>query len=502
MRNSSFKIWGLVTLEARRPMDWAIWFVGLLFLVLRFVGLEQSPLGFFSDEFRGALHQVCIAQTGMSAHGDEWPSFVEGGGGGFYSPPFLYGGAAWQLFWGFSIESARSFTALCGALTVVGTVAIAHRIGGVAIARWVFLVAALSPWGFQFSRVAWDPPMAVAFLVWAVYFWLLRDNATRLALSAACFTGAIICYPPTRIQAPLLFLAMGAWGLHRRSVSAKQILGFVAVCSSLGYTLIRGTLTGELNRRGSFEAIWSPDFVARNRGPYSEARFLIQTFLDNFHAHFRPSYLFFTGDQNGRHSTQWMGEFGFMEDLALLVLIALIVRWICLELFPRARISIPAPGKVGLRAKRLAGFGVLGFLLGILPAALCWTGVPHALRAIGSWPFLAMVAGFLLHLGHKSWRYFQPGALGVAVAFVIVFGQIYFVAYPKVDEKWFDVRVQRAMTDPAADPALRDHLTSIYPEAFRYYSIISGKETCQSSMVRLEEWKAHGARSQSKRPSR
>ena len=47
-------------------------------------------------------------------------------------------------------------------------------------------------------------------------------------------------------------------------------------------------------------------------------------------------------------------------------------------------------------ARQLVGFSGFAVLAGILPAALCFTGVPHALRSIGAWPFQAVVFGFLL----------------------------------------------------------------------------------------------------------
>ena len=91
-----------------RLLPWFVPVLATLWLGLRFVGLEQNPPGFYGDEFRGALHMICLGETGASAYGERWPVFVPGAGGGFYTPPFLYFGAAWAKVFGYSIASFRA----------------------------------------------------------------------------------------------------------------------------------------------------------------------------------------------------------------------------------------------------------------------------------------------------------------------------------------------------------------------------------------------------------
>jgi len=76
--------------RAGRILPWFVPVLATLWLVLRFIGLEHSPPGFYGDEIRAALHLICIGETGRSAYGERWPTFVYGAGGGLYTPPFLY----------------------------------------------------------------------------------------------------------------------------------------------------------------------------------------------------------------------------------------------------------------------------------------------------------------------------------------------------------------------------------------------------------------------------
>jgi hypothetical protein len=480
-----------LTLEAATRADYCLWATSVVFLLGRFVGLEHSPPGFFSDEFRGALHQVCISQVGQSANGTPWPAFVVGGGGGLYTPPFLYLGALWTKLWGPSIATSRAFVALFGAATVIGITALARRIGGVGLARYVFLAAALSPWGFQFSRIAWDPPLACAGLVLSIYFWTHRERPLALIASATCLAGALYCYPPTRLQAPLVFLALGLWALFRRTLSVKQIALFSVVLIALCGKLIQGTLDGSLNARGSVEAIWAADFVKQNHGRYSKAWFLAQSLLDNLHAHFRPSYLFLTGDTNLRHSSQWLGELGYVDIFAL-VLIAYKAGTVLYGALFERRPTDGSPESVRdeaseRRVHRAVVFSAGAYLAGVLPAALCWSGVPHSLRSIGCWPFLAFFSGFVLYRAARARPEVAWLSLGVSLVYAGVFGHAYFVKYPALSGFWYDEHVKRAMLDPSVARHEREQLTRNYPEAFRYYAIVSRGETCQSSQEALED---------------
>src|SRR5690606_23272603 len=218
---------------------------------------------------------------------------------------------------------------------------------------------------------------------------------------AACFSAALYLYPPTRIQAPLVFLALGAWALFRKSVRWQDVLVFGAVAAVLCLPLIAGTLDGSLMKRGAGEAVWAKHWVDRYHEPYSRGAFILFAFLDHLHAHLRPTFLFFIGDRNLRHSTQHFGELSLLDDLVL----AAGLLWGIRAAFrgATARPQSPSPKLTSEKALesraqriRLIGLGVVGVFLGVVPAALCWSGVPHALRSIGAWPFLALATGAVL----------------------------------------------------------------------------------------------------------
>lgn len=481
------------------------WLLGAFFCALRYVGLDHAPPAFFSDEFRAALHHICIAELGMSAYGERWPLFIMGAGRGLYTPPYLYIGALWVKLFGPTIVSCRALSATFTLAATIGTALVARRVAGGRVACWAFLAASLSPWAFQFARIAWDPPMAPAFLIWAVYFWLGRARLSQLIGAGIMFGLALHAYPPTRIQAPLTMVVLGSWALYRRSFKVSQVAIFSAVGALVAFPVLRGTIAGgALNERGLGEAIFNPAWVERVRGIYGKTFFLVQAIADHIDAHFRPTFLFFTGDRIYRHSTQYFGVLGLLDDLALGVVIAVVLRRLLRSAgnasagadtpagpAPPAYATYAAasghatPQASGLLPAewRLLGFGCLGYFMGILPAALCWAGVPHSLRSIGAYPFLALATGVVIHAASRSIRHFSKAALAVACGHALLFGHIFFVSYPEVPKvrDWFDGHVNDVMMDPNFDPERSRAFIRHNPEGYRYYSIAYRGETCASS---------------------
>jgi 4-amino-4-deoxy-L-arabinose transferase-like glycosyltransferase len=475
----------------RARVPWFVPALALLWIALRFVGLGQSPPGFYGDEFRGALHAICLGETGESAYGERWPLFVPGAGGGLYTPPFLYFSALWAKLFGYSIASFRAIAAFFGVVAIAALYGWVRHAAGREIAAWSVFVAALSPWSFQFSRIAWDPPLAPAFLMLALWAW-----SQARALPAGLLVGvlaalAMYAYPPMRIQAPLLFAALFAVEMAGRRLRTDAVIGFALASGVALLPLLLYTVSGDLNQRGLAEAVFSPDFVRENRGADPPIVFILKTTLANFAAHFSPGYLFFTGDANGRHSTQRIGELGFVEVLGVGIGVMLILER-CFGAAAPPTAGEPQ-GRGAWGARRLVLFCCFALLAGILPAALCHTGVPHALRSIGAWPFQAVVFGFLL----ARFAGYGPRAVGVIAAVAIVhtvyFAYVVFVAYPKIDDRWFHGAIRRLLSAEQIETRQAHRAAAIAPEGYRYFRILEDGLDCRSSAESVDRFLKAGA---------
>lgn len=445
---------------------------------IRFVGLEHSPPGFYIDEAAIAAQVICIRQTGMDAQGRSWPLMTDVLGGGYATPATLYSGAMWTAAFGDSIASFRAFAAFHGALTVIGVFLLAFALWRRRDLAWLAALAcAIAPSGFLFSRIFWDVPLAPCELIWGLAlltFAITGSPSIRIrncfAVGAGLFL-ALACYsyPPMRVQAVLFvpafvgFLLYSTGPTNRRPGVTAVLVAFVAAVLALVPLAVK-TMSGEIQGRFQMLSI-AGDYYHHQFGGFTWSK-TIETFAANIMALFSPHYLLISGDGNLRHSTQAVGQWSWLECFALLCLVFLI-----------------AMKKLNRRNGGLVGLLAWGYFAGILPAALTWESNPHALRSIGSYPFLAMVAGFALAEAGDVWRWSKILGLAIALAFAGYYGYDFVAGYPQRSAGWFDVAIvdasRKAENVGAVPSQMIGNVDPNYAELARlYYDLRSGVRRC------------------------
>jgi hypothetical protein len=209
-----------------------LFLLGWIWIVVRFYGLDVSPPGFFMDEAAPAVHAMCLAETGKDADGKPWPLYSSAAGGGHHPLTLLAFDIAWTGVFGTSRAAFRAVSAFWILLTAFGLFSIARDLAAMMPATipattpgrsegedgnpaaeafpWLVLLAALlSPWGFQFSRVAWESPLAPAFMVLSLMGILRMYRSGKPAFAWATFAGfcaaaSMTSYPPLRAVVPLV----------------------------------------------------------------------------------------------------------------------------------------------------------------------------------------------------------------------------------------------------------------------------------------------------------
>jgi 4-amino-4-deoxy-L-arabinose transferase-like glycosyltransferase len=451
--------------------------------VMRFIGLEKVPYGLSTDETLSGLHVACLAQTGAAADGQRWPLFANGFAGGLYTPTYLYSLYAWTRLFGISISAVRGFSAAVTVAGIIGVGMLARTLAGRRAALLAVTAAALSPWSFQVSRLAVDAPMACALLVWAVYLFL-RSPRTGWALgSGVVMAAAAYTYPPVRVEAALVILLLLV--VERRRLRPARLGVFFGAIIVLTIPILIRMFDSEFLGRAKSLSILSDDYIRANRGHLTPATFVWKQLLENLFEHLRPSYLFFTGDANLRHSTQIMGELGWLDILAVasvgLALAVLVYR--AFHPVPAASSSPPEPPS---RLWLVAACGALAFGFAVLPAALCWEGLPHALRSMGGWPAVALFTGAVLAAAWERSPLVPVLALVLAAAQTIHFVPYYFSVYPKDSFGAWDGPL-RAAADSRNLAQFARVAQPYSPLGFRYYLIRDFGDTCLSSRARGDQ---------------
>jgi len=547
--------------HAQRISVIAISGLGVVWLLARFLGLSDVPPSFWMDEAWDAVHAMCLAQTGHDGAGNAWPLFSPALGGGNLPITWTVFDVGWTRVFGTSRAAFRSASAFWVVVTSAGLFSIARSlvalvrapaatvaetISSTASARapasettpgakpavtdgarcfpWLVLLAALvSPWSFQFSRISWEGPLAPAFLVLALAALLRLHISGRFlwAVASGCAAGlAMISYPPLRVTTPLvLVLSCGILLATARKGAARRALFFrlavmVAVVAVVISPVVVLTIRGEITTRTMDVAIFAPKWLDEHRGGTGRLPFFFISLLDNIVAHLKPSYLFFTGDVNFRHSPHIVGQLSPVDLLAVGVALVILAR-VAWRVLRQATIAVAADvgggeapstadaaqaststQQIGHRIGRgdllliaVAAFAVLGGFLAVLPAALTWEGVPHSLRSIAAWPFVALFTGAMLGFAWSRCRWMPVLTAAVVLAYSSRYLPLYVKAYRTGDQGFFHGEIMEAIDAGRAANPPRNARESIAPlvsrhgdEVLRYFVMHYDGLSCQESI--------------------
>jgi 4-amino-4-deoxy-L-arabinose transferase-like glycosyltransferase len=396
----------------------------ILFLnCLRFIGLQYSPHGFFLDEAAGASQIMCIAQDGSDFFGKYLPLFAKGFAGqpGQFTPAYLYGQIAWTSIFGYSIAALRAFPAFVTCLTVLVLYQFVKNRVGQKTALYVAFAASVMPWAFQFSRVAWDPPVAVLFLV--SFLWAM-DRSKSQWLAGIFLALSVYTYPPMRVAGPLLLLAFPN---TRFLLKIKILVIFAIACIPLAIKLA----SPEFMLRANLHGIWSPAFIS----PYAQYGIfnLPIVFVVQLFKHFDPSFLFISGDPNLRHSSGGFGMLSWLDAFAYLAGLFLL----SMKAFKKSFRIFLSPASLSLFQLAIAGI-----VIATIPAALTNEGIPHGLRSIGAWPFYAVVTGVILSRldNLASSKQFIWVVVLIGSIFFSIYLRHYFTVYARNSISFFHLR--------------------------------------------------------------
>jgi 4-amino-4-deoxy-L-arabinose transferase-like glycosyltransferase len=419
----------------------------VLLNLLRFIGLEISPPGFYADESYGATQVICLAQTGADFFGNFYPLFsISGPGEPIYTPAYLYGQLIWSSIWGYSITSFRAFPAFVTCLTILFIYLYIRKVLNQRGALYVAFVASLMPWAFQFSRIAWDPPLAPFFLAMSLWFSTFKNAwwITGISLSLSAYS-----YPPLRFVAPLILFFLPQIKFKR-----KIIIFLVMVIISI--PLVLYLRSDGFIARSNMLALWSSTFY----NPYRHHSFyqLATVFFQNWLTHFSPSFLFTHGENNLRHSTQVFGMLSWVDLLAICA-----IPYIFIQRYARKK----ANHLFLHNQAQVITFSIISVMISIIPAALTNESSPHALRTISAWPFYAILSGIILYRVEEISRNmkFYFVVLAVGMVFSIFYSYHYFFKYPIFAKEGFE---------------------SGYSNEILYPKLASGEITCKELRTRVK----------------
>ena len=504
--------------------------VGLLWLVIRFCGLETSPPGFFLDEATAAVHAMCLSERGHDAYGVAWPIYSRGAipEGGQHPITLLAFDVLWLKIFGKSRAAFRAASGFWFLVTALGLLVLARDLVALMPSKsadqprssarrafpWMVLLSALlSPWSFQFSRIAWECPLGPAFMVLALVGVVRSHRGGKLALVWAAFAGfcaaaSMTSYAPFRLVMPLLLtaavailLALTATWRARLHFFVRMLVAALAAVAFFAPTL-RMLLSGQITQRMNTVAIWNPAWMSDHIGKMGRTAFLVTTFFDNLLAHLQPSFLFVRGDANWRHSPQISGHLSPVDTLALALVCGTVAHLLWGLIRGRSPLPKVTDGFLSDSSRWLMAIAlcaILGGFFAVVPSALTWEGVPTALRSIGAWPFVALFSGAVLAMAWSKLPGVPALLAVVALVYTLLFLPAYFHAYDvdRAERFWF----MRDLPDAIARERREQHPRSLgqiissslgysynYDEVSRYYLMSVAHMRCNQAVIGLKSY--------------
>lgn len=360
--------------------------------ILRFFQLGSTPPSLNWDEAAWGYNGYSIGIDGKDEFGRFLPHDYLESFGDFKPPVYAYAAILPVKVFGLNAVATRFPSALAGTLTVLITYFLVKRLFPKSkYKEWYALasagVLAISPWHIMLSRAAFEANVATFFVVTGVWLFLagMQEKKWYLVLSAIPFALSFYTFNTPRVVTPLLVITLSIVFWKELLKKKKQII----LAALLGIVLLLPTVQFLLSPQASLRFqevnIFSDVAVVKhsnqeitNDGNSVASKVLHNRrlvfsadFLKHYFDNLSPSFLFISGDDNKKFSTQDVGEM-YLWDIPFLII-----------------------GIVFLFRNKEGNWWVipLWLLLGIIPAATA-RETPHALRTEITLPTFQMLVGY------------------------------------------------------------------------------------------------------------
>lgn len=427
--------------------------VSLLVVVVYFSSVSHTSPGFFVDEASIAYNAHTIAQHGIDEYGLRLPLYFRAFGE-YKNPVYIYALAAVYKFTGPSVFAARLLSAGLGLIAALLLGLLAARL---ARRRWagliVFIVALLTPWLFEISRLVFEVSIFPALL--SGFLLLLYEASRReqwswpIAAGLGILLGLMVySYSIGRLLAPLFALGL-AFFLTRRRRRGVVLAWVVLAVMLLPLAVFTVRHPGALSERYKFVTYVKPGDTNTQ---------IAVRFVKNYLGNFSPRSWLIKGDPEPRHHLPGMGSL-------LVGMVALAVLGFMLIL---------------LRHRREAWwrFILYGLAVSPIPASLTLDHF-HTLRLVTLPVFLLVLTvpaiEFLSEPGPRQVA--RRTLLATLIVLILVqsgiFQRQFYTASARVDafDSYYPEVLNAALAQPERPVYLLDKTPAAYMYAFWYATL-------------------------------
>lgn len=455
----------------------------VLAAVLRFYTLGSNPLSLDWDEASQGYNAYSLLKTGRDEYGNFLPLAIRSFDD--YKPPlYTYITVPSVAVFGLTPFAVRLPAAIIGTLCVPVvyflTKELVEKKEGkkkswhpIALLASCFL--AISPWHLQFSRAAFEGNLGVFFFALGVLLFLkgLKEKWWFLFASIA-FIFAMYSYHSFRVVVPFFFI-IGAIFYWKEVWKEKIIISFSFLLFIIGiFPILLGFFQGtSANARLSMVTIFSDQATINKSiqgitqaemhhdtlGMLLANRRIIWTeaIVQGYFSHFSPWFLFTQGDSGAQHQAIGMGMLYLWDAPFLIIgLIALV-----------------------FTKKKETWILLLLLLIAPIPASIT-TGTPHAVRDIGTLPYIQIIIAFgfwwsLFFVKEKMHRGIYYSFITIVCTLlavnIVYYLHQYYIVTPKINARYWEYGYQQvfAYTQKHEDRYQHILVTYYYDQPYIYY---------------------------------
>lgn len=408
-------------------------------LIIRIYRLGDIPNGLFCDEAANGYDAYSILKTGKNLYGYDMPLFLLHHGFDYVESLYTYLSIPFVALFGLTTFSTRLVAALAGTCTILTTSLLARELFNKQVGLIAAFLVAFSPWHIIFSRIAFRGVLLPLFITLGVYLFLKGLKNHKYFIPCGLIFGlSLHTYAVAKLFVPLLLLCLMLLKLKTITLLIKSNRKF------LFHFLLASVVFVTLALPVYFFSFWGPGNQRFTTLSIFRDSHPVSLFVQNYLLHLTPNFLFFQGDPNPRHSLPGFGEL-------MLVLIPFVILGIWIIFRQRSTAYLLPP---------------IVFLLGIIPPALTNEGLPHALRAIGAFPFLEITAAVginfifnkLLQLPKRTGTILTGAIFVVLLSNAAMFTHAYFTKYSKTSQNVFQYGMEEAIKIAEKESDNYDHI--------------------------------------------
>lgn len=392
----------------------------LLAVGLRFYQLGQVPSGMTWDEAAIGYNGFGIWETRR----DEWlerlpisfRSF-----GDYKAPLAIYINAPFTAFFGLNLIAVRLPFAIFGLIAIVGMMLLAFHVfrqskHAQLYAATAGLITTLSPWHLHFSRTGFESGIALAFIIWGIFFLLKSidskfDDYKSLIASVILFSLSLYTYHSAKVFVPTLLLLIAV--VYRQLILTKLK---VVSLSLIGGTILVSPLV--------YDSFWGSGLERAGVTIFAKGYSVFeitQIIISNLMSHLGIGYLILGEATSYRHGT---GAWGVLLPTTFVLMILGVLVYLS-----RLKRAYKHNAFSGERSDLGVILGVI--IIGLLPAAIALE-IPHPNRALLALPGMILMAVYGLRWLVEQSKNYKPRLITIALLhliFSIVSIRYYFTVF-------------------------------------------------------------------------